>query len=76
MFLPDYVSKPGDTILDILEEKGLTYQDLGYSEKYFNDIVDGTILLSEEVAERLAKVLGSSVEFWLTRENLYRLRVR
>lgn len=77
-FAPDWVSPPGDTILDLIEERGWTQAELadrlGYSRKHVNQLVKGTASLTEDAAVRLDRVLGGSVSFWLTREAQYRAR--
>ena len=44
-FAPDWVSSPGDTIADLIEERGWTQAEfakrLGYSAKYVNRLVQG-----------------------------------
>lgn len=78
-FAPDWVSPPGDTILDLLEERGWTQQHLadrlGYSLKHVNQLIKAKVPLTEDAAIRLQNVLGASVGFWLTREAKYRERV-
>jgi HTH-type transcriptional regulator/antitoxin HigA len=78
-FAPDWVSPPGDTILDLLEERGWTQQHLadrlGYSLKHVNQLIKAKVPLTEDAAIRLQNVLGASVGFWLTREAHYRERV-
>lgn len=78
-FTPDWVSPPGDTILDLIEERGWTQSDLaarlGFSHKHVNRLVKGKVPLTEEAALRLDQVLGTGAGFWLTREARYRERV-
>lgn len=78
-FAPDWVSPPGDTILDLLEERSWTQQQLadrlGYSPKHVNQLIKSKVPLTEDAAIRLQNVLGASVGFWLTREAQYRERV-
>ena len=78
-FTPDWVSPPGDTILDLIDERGWTQADLatrlGFSHKHVNQLVKGKVPLTEEAALRLAQALGTSAGFWLTREARYRERV-
>ena len=78
-FAPDWVSPPGDTILDLLEERGWTQQQLadrlGYSLKHVNQLIKAKVPLTENAAMRLQNVLGASVGFWLTREAQFRERV-
>jgi len=73
------VSPPGDTILDLLEERGWTQQQLadrlGYSLKHVNQLIKAKVPLTEDAAIRLQNVLGAPVGFWLTREAQYRERV-
>ena len=75
-FAPDWVSPPGETILDLIEERGWTQQALaerlGFSLKHVNQLIKGKVSLSENAAVRLGRVLGASVGFWLTREAQYR----
>ena len=78
-FTPDWVSPPGDTILDMIDERGWTQADLaarlGFSPKHVNQVIKGKAPLTEEAALRLAQVLGTSAGFWLMREARYRERV-
>jgi HTH-type transcriptional regulator/antitoxin HigA len=78
-FAPDWVSPPGDTILDLLEERDWTQQQLadrlGYTPKHVNQLIKAKVPLTEDAAIRLQNVLGASVGFWLTREAQYRERV-
>ena len=75
-YTPDWVSPPGDTILDIIEERNWNQSELatriGYSEKHVSQLINGKVPLSAETAMRLERVLGSNVGFWLTREAKYR----
>ncbi len=75
-FRPEWVSVPGDTIADLLEERAWSQQDLatrtGFTKKHVNDLVRGRVPISPEAAQRLSSVLGSTTEFWLTREAKYR----
>lgn len=74
-FSPDWVSHPGETIADLMEEKGWTQVELaerlGCSEKHLNQLIHGKVTLTTETATLLARVLGASVDFWLAREANY-----
>lgn len=74
-FKPDWVSPPGDTILDLLEEKGWTQKELavrlGYTDKHLSQLINGKVSLSMDAAARLERVLGGSIEFWMNREANY-----
>ena len=67
---------PGDTILDILEEKNLTLEEFarrtGYAIKHINRLIRGEAAITENTALLLNRVLGGSAEFWLSREANYR----
>jgi HTH-type transcriptional regulator/antitoxin HigA len=75
-FAPDWVSPPGDTILDLIEERGWTQAELakrlGYTEKHISQLINGKVPLTDEAALRLERVLGSNASFWLAREAKYR----
>ena len=75
-FEPDWVSPPGETIADILEERGISAADLaqgmGCSSADVNDLVHGRAAITTEVAGRLELVLGASSAFWMNRESQYR----
>lgn len=75
-FAPDWASPPGDTIADLLEERGWSQQELAqrldYSEKHVSQLINGKVPLTDDAAARLASVLGASVGFWLKREAQYR----
>ncbi|WFP49282.1 helix-turn-helix domain-containing protein [Methylomonas sp. EFPC3] len=75
-FAPDWVSPPGETILDLIEERGWTQVELakrlGYTEKHISQLINGKVPLTDDAALRLERVLGSSAGFWLAREAKYR----
>ncbi|WP_127557742.1 helix-turn-helix domain-containing protein [Saccharospirillum alexandrii] len=74
-FAPDWVSPPGETILDIAEERGWTQKDLaqrlGFTDKHVSQLINGKVPLSIEAAQRLERVVGGTADFWLTREANY-----
>ena len=78
-FTPDWVSPPGDTILDLIDERGWTLaalaSRLGFSPKHVNQLVKGKVTLTEEAAQRLGQVLGPGAGFWLAREARYRQHI-
>lgn len=75
-FEPDWVSPPGATIEDIVEENQLDRQEvskmLGVSRYVFELLVEGQEVLTDELAELLAETLGCTAEFWKMREKQYR----
>ncbi len=74
-FTPDWISAPGETIEDILEERGWTKRDFatrtGFTAKHVNELVKGRVSITAEMAERLSRVLGSTPVFWLSSDASY-----
>ena len=75
-FCPNWVSHPGDTIADLIVERGWTQiqlaERLGISTKHLNRLVKGRVELTNDMAIRLTTVFGSTQQFWLQREAQYR----
>jgi len=75
-FSPDWISPPGDTILDILDERGWKQsefaQRIGFSPKHVNHLISGKSTITENAAIKLERVLGSNARFWMNREAQYR----
>lgn len=78
-FNPDWVSPPGDTIVDMMEERDWNQVELarrlGFSTKHLNQLIKGKASLTDDTALRLERVLGSTANFWLNREAKYRERL-
>ena len=78
-FTSDWVSPPGDTIADILEEKDWTQVEfaerLQNTTKFVSQLINGKAPITEDTAVRLARVLGSTEKFWLNREANYRAQI-
>ncbi len=78
-FAPDWLSPPGDTIEDLLDERGWTKAQLaertGFTAKHVNELVKGRAPISADAAERLSRVLGSTPDFWLVRDAQYQAAV-
>ena len=70
--LQNWISPPGETILDILEERGWSQSELaektGYTQKHICQLIERHASITEEIALKLARVLGSTAGFWLHRE--------
>ena len=75
-FSPDWVSPPGGTVTDLIEERGWTQQELarrlGFTTKHLSLLINGNAPITEDTAVRLERVLGSTMRFWMTREAQYR----
>ncbi len=75
-YAPDSVSPPGETLLDILEERDMSQAELarrmGRPHKTINEIIHGKAAITPETALQLEHVLGTPASFWNNREQTYR----
>jgi HTH-type transcriptional regulator / antitoxin HigA len=74
-FQPNWFSKPGDTILLLMERRQLTVrtlaEELGFDEANVRSLISGALDINANTAARLAKVVGGSAEFWEKRQSTY-----
>lgn len=67
---------PGTTIEEQIEDCNMTKQEfakkMGMSECFIDDLIDGNVLLTNEIAAKLEKVLGVDAYFWKNLEAGYR----
>ena len=75
-FSPNWASPPGSTIQTILREQNLSALDLSnrlqWSEDEVTRLLDGHTPINFRIARKLSTILGSSVEFWISRDFYYR----
>ena len=75
-YTPDYVSPPGETLEEILEEKGMTQTELaertGRPKKTISAIINGKAAITPETALQLERVLSVPATFWNNRERQYK----
>jgi HTH-type transcriptional regulator / antitoxin HigA len=75
-YSPTEVTPPGETLLEVLEERGITQAELsertGRPRKTINEIVKGKSAITPETALQLERVLGVPAQFWNSRETQYR----
>jgi HTH-type transcriptional regulator/antitoxin HigA len=75
-YTPDSVSPPGETLLEILEDRGMTQAEFaertGRPKKTINEIVKGKAAITSDTALQFERVLGVSAVFWSNRERRYR----
>ncbi len=73
---PDWVSPPGHTIVSILEERELTFEQfahqIGHTSTVAKKILDGSHAIDVDLAHRLSRAIGASENFWMAREHDYR----
>lgn len=74
-YIPDLVSPPGETLIDKLEELGMSQAELarrtGRPRKTINEIAQGKTAITPRTALQLERVLGISASFWNNRERQY-----
>lgn len=74
-FNPDWCCPPGSTIKDWLIDNDLTNKYLAIflgSDESAEELISGDLEIDEFIADELAFFIGSTKEFWLKREQLYR----
>lgn len=75
-FVPEYAVAPGETLLETIEEIGMTQAELarrmGRPLKTINEIVQGKAAITPETALQLERVLGVPASYWLKMEQNYR----
>ncbi|QTD45222.1 helix-turn-helix domain-containing protein [Ottowia testudinis] len=73
---PRQVSPPGDTLTELLEERGWSQAELarrmGRPSNAISEITLGEKEITEHTALELERVLGTPAQFWLARESRYR----
>lgn len=66
---------PGYYIKEIIEELGLSQDDfakrLGTTPKTLSVIINGGQRLSPDIANKLSKMLGTSIEYWLNLQAIF-----
>lgn len=75
-YIPDYVSPPGDTLLETIEDLGMSQAELarrtGRPIKTINEIIQGKVAITPETALQFERVLDIPAHFWNNREQQYR----
>jgi addiction module HigA family antidote len=74
-YRPSSVTPPGDTLNDLLEERGLKQTELAtrmdVSAKFVNELIAGKASISPATALALEKSLDVPADFWLARDARY-----
>ena len=75
-FCPDWVSAPGRTVAEILRHEKLSARDFAecsqLRQSEVKHLLSGKLSITLDVAERLHRSIGGTVEFWLARDYQYR----
>jgi HTH-type transcriptional regulator/antitoxin HigA len=73
--MADYVSPLGDTLFELLEERGIARADFeqrtGISIALIDDIGSGRVLITPEIARRFEEALGVPAHFWTNRQRQF-----
>ena len=76
---PDLVLPPGDTLVEVLEERGMTQAELaartGLSAKHINQIAKGRASITTETSLLLERATGVAARVWSNLEIAYREHV-
>jgi len=75
-YTPDVVTHPGETLLELLENRGMSQAELaermGRPRKTISELINGKIELTPQTAIQLERVLGIPASFWSNLERHYR----
>jgi HTH-type transcriptional regulator / antitoxin HigA len=75
-FQPDYVTPPGETLLETIEAIGMSQAALaertGRSKKTINEIIKGKAPITPKISLEFERVLGVPAGFWNSYESMYR----
>jgi HTH-type transcriptional regulator / antitoxin HigA len=78
--IPQWISPPGAIVARILKGKNVDLDDfafeIGLSAREARALIEGTVAIDDELASRLATVVGSTSSFWLRCEQSYREDIR
>lgn len=72
---PNNPSHPGETLLELLQDKKMTQEQLSQKTSIplstINGIIDGEEGITISIAEQLAYTLVTSAKFWINMQNNY-----
>jgi plasmid maintenance system antidote protein VapI len=76
MFDPEWVSPPGSSLSNLLEEYDISVSlfssRMQMSEEEIELLLKGDVELTREIAEKIADEFDGNVDFWIERERRYR----
>jgi HTH-type transcriptional regulator / antitoxin HigA len=74
-FQPDWFSKPGDTLLTLMEQRELTSESLalkiGCTNAVVRGLIAGTVAVDGSFAVALSQHVGGTPKFWQVRQEKY-----
>ena len=72
---PEFIIHPGETLLEVLEEKNMSQRELairtGVSASFVNNIIQGSKSISTSYSKKLEYVLGINSQFWINLQANY-----
>jgi HTH-type transcriptional regulator / antitoxin HigA len=72
---PNYVSSPGETLLETLEALGMTQVELArcmdYPVETINGIIQGKMPITADIAKQLEHIISIPASFWLKMDQYY-----
>lgn len=75
MFEPNWASPPGDTISRMAAAEKISVRELaeriGFEEGLLSRIMEGRVVISDEIGDALSSKLGASRQFWIERYNQF-----
>lgn len=78
-FEPDWFSKPGDTLLTLMEQRELTSaslaRKLGCTDTIVRGLLAGTVAIDAGLAAALSKHVGGTPKFWQLRQARFNSRL-
>lgn len=74
--LTNYAVAPGEYLEEWMEDNNVSISRvsilLGYNEEQVDRLLNGTLLMTDEFAERLGEMTDTNAETWKSYERLYR----
>lgn len=74
-FQPDWFSRPGDTLSEMMTIRAVSIAELSKLTKLsaitLAEVLSGATPIDAEIASRLSKAIGGTQKFWLTRQATY-----
>ncbi len=74
-FAPDWVAIPGDSIADLLDERGWSRAELAakmdFTDMQIDLLLNGRTSIDGEISLTLERVLGGTARFWLNLDAQY-----
>ncbi|MBR0849874.1 ImmA/IrrE family metallo-endopeptidase [Bradyrhizobium diazoefficiens] len=74
-FQPDWFSKPGDTLLTLMERKEISSDRLarllGCDQSTVQGILSGNVAVDDRIADGLSRHVGGTPSFWRARQQKY-----